>query len=172
MMESRPIKGTARRRLDNQLADHHIADSLKKDEKSKSENLMITDLVRNDFGRVCVPGSVHVPSLMGVETYASVHQLVTCIRGQLQPHRNVIDALIATFPGGSMTGAPKQRTMEFIEELEGRPRGVYSGALGRIGLNGEIDLNIVIRTAVVANGTVTVGSGGAVVALSDPVQVC
>jgi anthranilate/para-aminobenzoate synthase component I len=169
-IESKPIKGTARRNLVDPEQDDLISKSLSLDEKSRAENLMIVDLVRNDFGRVSVPGSVCVPKLMDVETYASVHQLVSTIRGKLEAHCNVIDALIATFPGGSMTGAPKIRTMDIVDELEGRPRGIYSGALGYIGYNGVTDLNIVIRTAILDDETITVGAGGAIVAQSDAMK--
>jgi para-aminobenzoate synthetase len=133
---------------------------------------MIVDLVRNDFGRICTPGTVCVPSLMHIESYTSVHQLVSTIQGQISPDKSIIDAIVSTFPGGSMTGAPKIRTMEIIDRLErGHSRGIYSGAIGYIGLNGILDLNIVIRTAILRGNEITVNAGGAIVALSNPEHV-
>jgi para-aminobenzoate synthetase len=167
VVESRPMKGTAAR-VAEPYEDACRAAELRRDKKTRAENLMIADLVRNDLGRVSALGTVEVPGLMVVEPYATVHQMVTVVRGRLRDEADAIDCVRAAFPAGSMTGAPKLRTLEIIDRLEGRPRGVYSGALGFFAVNGTADLGVVIRTLVASPEGLTVGAGGAIVAGSDP----
>jgi anthranilate/para-aminobenzoate synthase component I len=168
VIETRPIKGTTPRSDDPRTdADH--ARLLTTDPRLRAENLIITDLLRNDLSSVCEPGTVSVPDLMRVESYASVHQLVTTVRGRLRPEVGVADAVRELFPAGSMTGAPKQRTMQLIADVESTPRGVYSGCLGWM-RPGAADLAVVIRTLSHDGTTYVAGTGGGITVASDAVS--
>jgi para-aminobenzoate synthetase len=159
-LETRPIKGTTVRGR-SPAEDEASRRELTTDPKLRAENLMIVDLLRNDVGMVCEPGTVDVPDLMRVESYPSVHQLVSTVRGRLRPELSTVAALRALFPAGSMTGAPKLRTMQIIDAVEATPRGVYAGALGWVSGDGRADLGVVIRTLVAT------GSGGGITFRSD-----
>jgi para-aminobenzoate synthetase component 1 len=166
-VEARPIKGTRRRDGDPARDASLIAD-LTSSRKDRAENVMIVDLLRNDLSRVSKPGTVKVPVLCGLETYANVHHLVSVITSELKDGHGVGDLIGATFPGGSITGAPKIRAMEIIAEIERAPRGVYCGTIGYIGFNGRTDLNIAIRTAQFLGGVARVQGGGGITARSNP----
>ena len=165
-VETRPIKGTTPRGA-TPAEDAAHREALRSDPRYRAENLMIVDLLRNDLSMVCEPGTVSVPALMEVESYASVHQLVSTVRGRLREGIGTMEALRALFPAGSMTGAPKLRTMQVISDVETTPRGVYAGALGWISGDGRADLGVVIRTLVAQGGTYTLGTGGGITVRSD-----
>lgn len=158
---TRPIKGT-RKRGDGPQEDAALKKELKESKKDQSELLMIVDLERNDLNRVCVPGSVKVTELFGIETYATVFHLVSCVEGDLEEEKDVMDLIEAAFPGGSITGAPKLRAMEIIDELEHGRRNLYTGSIGYLTLDGDCDFNIVIRTALHRDGVWQLGVGGGI----------
>jgi para-aminobenzoate synthetase component 1 len=166
-VETRPIKGTRRRRAGPE-ADLFTRDELRESEKDQAENVMIVDLLRNDLSRVCAPGSICVPELCRVETYETVQHLVSEVRGTLKTGQTPWELFRAVFPGGSVTGAPKVRSMEIIAELEPTARGPYCGSLFYLGFNGQADSNILIRTFTVRNGWIQCPVGGGIVAQSDP----
>jgi para-aminobenzoate synthetase component I len=166
-LEARPIKGTRARGQtseEDQLQKHKLEQS----EKDRSENLMIVDLMRNDLGRVANFGTVRVSELFNLEPHGAVWQMVSTITAELKPECSSVDVLKATFPPGSMTGAPKVRAMQIIEELEPVKRGVYSGVIGYFDLNGDFDLSVVIRSAMIVNKRIQIQAGGAIVADSNP----
>ena len=167
-LEAMPIKGTARRHPNDPQRDGEAARELLESEKDRAENLMIVDLLRNDLGRVAETGSVRVPGLMRLESFATVHQMVRTIVAQKQCSVGTGEVIRAAFPGRSMTGAPKIRSMAILNALKEGPRGVYSGSLGYFSWNGAFDLNIVTPTAIFNDGEILVGAGGAVVVQSDP----
>ncbi len=165
-VETRPIKGT-RPRSSDVLQDRRLAEELRNHPKDRAENLMIVDLLRNDFGKSCAPGSVHVPKLFEVESFANVHHLVSTVEGKLAKGRDALNVLRDCFPGGSVTGAPKQRAMQIIEQLEPHRRGIYCGAIGYAGFDGNMDSNIVIRTLVYSDNEIRCWAGGGIVADSE-----
>lgn len=167
LAETRPIKGTRPRDADRER-DAALSTSLRKSTKDRAENVMIVDLMRNDLSKVCVPGTIAVPTLCAAEAHPTVHHLVSTVTGELQDGRDALDLLAATFPGGSITGAPKLRAMEVIATLEPTARGIYSGAIGWIGLDGGMGTSIAIRTLVMHDGVATLHVGGGITARSDP----
>ena len=166
-IEARPIKGTCKR-SNNKAKDIQLANALRTSSKDRAENIMIVDLMRNDLAKVCLPGSINVTKLCGVESFTNLHHLVSVIEGQLLQQISVFDIIPACFPGGSITGAPKIRAMQVIEELEGICRGVYCGSIGYFSLNGNVDLSISIRTLVGTDNELSYNVGGAITLDSDP----
>jgi para-aminobenzoate synthetase component 1 len=166
-VETRPIKGTRPRSADSER-DAALSRALTESAKDRAENVMIVDLLRNDLSKVCVPGTVAVPTLCAAEAHPTVHHLVSIVTGELRHGPDALDLLAATFPGGSITGAPKLRAMEIIATLEPTARGVYSGAIGWIGFDGGMNMSIAIRTVVMHDGVATLHVGGGITARSDP----
>lgn len=166
-VETKPIKGT-RPRGDTPLSDAELAQELMLSPKDRAENIMIVDLLRNDLSKVCKPHSVNTPAICALESYANVHHLVSTVTGTLRDGKTAVDLLKASFPGGSITGAPKIRAMEIITELEQTTRGAYCGAIGYIGFDGSMDTNIAIRSLCVNGGKMAFNVGGGIVADSDP----
>lgn len=167
VVETRPIAGT-RRRGSNPLEDQELAKELKGSEKERAEHLMLLDLGRNDIGRIAIPGSVQVPQFMTIEYYSHVMHLVSSVTGRLAPGKTALDAFLACFPAGTVVGAPKVRAMEIIAELEPTLRGPYAGAVGYLGLNGNLDTCIAIRTIVFTRGKAFIQAGAGIVADSEP----
>ena len=167
VVQSKPIKGTRPRGVTD-IDDGRLREDLQASDKERAENIMIVDLMRNDIGRIARVGSVEVTSLLAVESYAQVHQLVSTVRGELAEGLGPIDAIEACFPAGSMTGAPKYAATVVLESLERRARGIYSGAFGYVGLDGAVDLAMVIRSIVIDPRGASVGAGGGITALSVP----
>jgi para-aminobenzoate synthetase component 1 len=167
LVTTRPIKGTRGRRFPPE-ADLFTQDELQLSDKDIAENVMIVDLLRNDLSRVCRAGSIKVPELCRVETYATVHHLVSTVQGSLEPGRDAWDLLSATFPGGSITGCPKVRAMQIIAELEQVARGTYCGSLFYVGADGTLDSSILIRTITARDGWLQLQAGGGVIAKSQP----
>ena len=168
-VEARPIKGT-RPRGKTTKEDQRLANELSQSEKDRAENIMIVDLLRNDLSKVCENSSIQVPQLCGLESYATVHHLVSVIQGRLKKNYQAVDLLKAAFPCGSVTCAPKIRAMEIIAEIESHSRGPYCGAMGYIGFNGDMDMAVTIRTFAIKNNVITFHAGGAIVADSDPTE--
>jgi len=168
-VETRPIKGTEKRFADLEL-DRSAALRLQNSEKDRAENIMIVDLMRNDLSRVCAPGTVEAPLLCALESYASVHHLVSVVTGRLRDDADAIDLFQACFPGGSVTGAPKLRSMDIIAELEEEARQAYCGAIGYLGFDGNLDTNIAIRTVILRRRTAIFQAGGGITLMSDSAQ--
>ncbi len=167
LAEARPIKGTIAR-SDHPDEDQQLKDQLLNSEKDRAENIMIVDLLRNDLSRVCKPHSVKVPELCILESYAGLHQLTSSVQGQLEQNKDAFDLLSAVFPGGSITGAPKHRSMEIIEQLEPFSRRAFFGSFGYFGFDGSADFNIMIRTIQVQGGRAWLAVGGGITSLSCP----
>jgi para-aminobenzoate synthetase component 1 len=162
IVETKPIKGTRPRKAD-EVENHQQIQDLMNSNKDRAENVMIVDLLRNDISKSCEAGSVRVPKLFDIETYTTVHHLVSTVTGRLAKNQHAVNLLRSCFPGGSITGAPKIRAMEIIEELEPHRRGVYCGSIGYIGFDGNMDTNIAIRTLVHSNNTIRFWAGGGIV---------